>query len=105
MAPGLFFVTTADQLAWAPAGGIALRMHEVSLMHSILATVAAAAGQNGIRQVTAVKLVVGAERMVLPAALRFAFDLLKREPLAADAVLHLEERAGQDFFIEYFEGE
>lgn len=80
-------------------------MHEVGLTQSILTTLAESARAHGIERIDRAKLVVGTERAILPDALLFAFTLLKGPPLAEDAVLEIEERAGSDFYLDYYEGE
>lgn len=80
-------------------------MHEVSLMYSICGALAESAKAHGLRQIHKVRLVVGTDCLVLPDALLFAFEMLKREPLTPDAVLEIEARPGRDLLIESFEGE
>lgn len=80
-------------------------MHEVSLVLSLVKEIAESARSNGLTRVTRVKLVIGRDRLVLPDSLLFAFAQLKREPLAPDAELVIEERPGRDLFIDYYEGD
>lgn len=80
-------------------------MHEVALAQNILTTLAESARAYGIQRIDRAKLVVGTETAILPDALSFAFSLLKGPPLAADAVLEIEERAGTDLYLDYYEGE
>lgn len=68
-------------------------MHETSLMYDVLRTIEASAQDNGIGEITEIKLVIGNVNSILPDALRFAFDSFKgHPPLAADARLILDER-------------
>ena len=80
-------------------------MHEISIMYSILTMIEESAKENGIKKVSKIKLVIGTQRLVMPEALYFAFEQLKREPIEQDAVLEMEERIGRDLYIDYFEGE
>lgn len=79
-------------------------MHEVSLVQSVFKDVAESARINGVSRITKVKLVIGRDCLVLPGALLFAFEQLKREPLTPDAELVIEERTGRDLYIDYYEG-
>ncbi len=67
-------------------------MHEVALMSSILDTLRESAVQNGISNITQIKLVVGKFSMALPDSLLFAFEALGQEELFMGAVLEIEER-------------
>lgn len=80
-------------------------MHEVSIMYEILTVVKQHAETEKISEIQKIKLVVGEHALIVPDALRFAFDMLKQPPVAERAVLELETRTGRDFFIEYMEGE
>ncbi|GEM_PF-5688481 len=80
-------------------------MHEVSLVFGIRAAVEKAARVYGLSRVFKIKLVVGQDLMVLPEAMAFAFEHLKRAPLTPDAVLEIEVRPGRDLLVENFEGE
>lgn len=79
-------------------------MHEVSLIYEVLLHVEQASRQEGIDKVTTIKLTIGNQMMVMPEALQFAFDTLRKEP-AADAELKWEIVEGNDFYIDYIEGE
>lgn len=80
-------------------------MHEVSLVLSLFDDLAESARLNGISRISTVRLVIGQDRLVLPAALLFAFEQLKREPLTPDAALVIEERPGRELYIDHYEGE
>lgn len=80
-------------------------MHEVSLISDVIATVAQTAKENQLNHIHKVKLVVGEYTSVMPDSLQFAFNLLKREPFVETAVLEIETSSGNDFYIDYFEGE
>lgn len=69
------------------------RMHELSIIQDIFETLESSASQNGIAQITKVKLVVGKLTAAQPSALQFGFEALKEgHPLLSDAVLEIEER-------------
>lgn len=80
-------------------------MHELGLTQSILTILTESALAHGIGRIDKATLVVGRERAVCPEALRFAFALLKGPPLAAGAVLEIEERDGSDLYLDSYEGE
>ena len=66
-------------------------MHEFSIMQAALETAGEKAHAAGATQIHRLKLRVGALSGVVPEALRFAFDALKNESLAAQAELVIEE--------------
>lgn len=71
-------------------------MHETALMQDVLKTLEASAQENGIEEVTELKLVFGSMTMIMPDAMRFAFDSFKGlYPLSSDAVLELEEHKSE----------
>lgn len=70
-------------------------MHELSLMGDVLALVGKDAEGRGFREITRVKLLVGALSNALPDALDMAFDMYKADgnaKLAPDARLEMEIR-------------
>lgn len=68
-------------------------MHEISLMANILATLRESALQNGIKNITQIKLVVGKFSMALPDSLLFAFEALgTQDELFMGAKLDIEEK-------------
>jgi len=66
-------------------------MHEFSIMEAALETAAQKTRAAGATRIHRLKLRVGRLSGVVPEALRFAFDALKAESLAAAAVLEIEE--------------
>lgn len=80
-------------------------MHEVSLISDMIATVAQTADERQLTKIHKVKLVVGEYTSVMPESLLFAFDLLKKEPFVENAVLEIETSSGNEFYIDFFEGE
>lgn len=66
-------------------------MHEFSIMQSTLETAAEKTRAAGATQIHRLKVRVGKLSGVVPEALRFAFDGLKPESIAAAAELEIEE--------------
>ena len=68
-------------------------MHEYSLVEGVVKQLRTSAGENNIRQISRVALVVGKLTMTVPAALQFAFEVFRQqEPLLKDdAVLEIRE--------------
>lgn len=64
-------------------------MHELSLAESVLTIVQDVARANDAKRVTHVRLLVGALSHVDADALRFCFDVVKRDSVAADAGVEL----------------
>jgi hydrogenase nickel incorporation protein HypA/HybF len=65
-------------------------MHEFSIMQATLETAAEKTRAAGATQIHRMKLRVGRLSGVVPEALSFAFDGLKHESIAAEAVLEIE---------------
>ena len=65
-------------------------MHEMSLMESVLEIVEDEARKAGATRVRTVRLAIGALGHVEPEALRFAFDVVVRGSVAAEAALEIE---------------
>ncbi|HBI04093.1 MAG TPA: hypothetical protein DDY49_08710 [Paenibacillaceae bacterium] len=80
-------------------------MHEVSLISDVIATVTQSAHERQLSKIHKVKLVIGEYTSVMPESLLFAFDLLKKEPFIESSVLEIETSSGNEFYIDYFEGE
>lgn len=66
-------------------------MHEFSIMQAALETAGEKTRAAGATQIHRLTLRVGALSGVVPTALRFAFDALKDQSLAAAAELQIEE--------------
>lgn len=64
-------------------------MHEMALAESVLQLVEETARREGARRVKTVVLEIGALSSVEPEALRFCFDVVIRDSLAADAALEI----------------
>ncbi len=67
-------------------------MHEVSLCEGVLQILEQSAASEGYRQVTAVRLTIGALACVDPQALRFAFEAVMRGTLAEGARLQIDRQ-------------
>ncbi|HEX7653290.1 MAG TPA: hydrogenase maturation nickel metallochaperone HypA [Verrucomicrobiae bacterium] len=66
-------------------------MHEFSIMESALVSAQQQTVSSGAKQIHRLKLRVGKISGVVPASLYLAFDALKSETLAAEAILEVEE--------------
>lgn len=80
-------------------------MHELSLMHEIFSLVKEVSQDKQLQRIYKIKLVVGEHTSVMPHSLQMAFDLLKKEPFTDEAVMDIERAQGDEFYIDYFEGE
>jgi len=69
-------------------------MHEMALAEGVREIVDATARRNGARRVAAVRLEIGRLAQVEVASLRFAFEVVRRGSLAADARLDIVETDG-----------
>ncbi len=69
-------------------------MHEMSLMESVREIVEQTARGQGARHVVTVRLEIGALATVDPDALRFCFDVVMHESVAAGARLEIESIPG-----------
>lgn len=69
-------------------------MHEMALAESMLEIVESTARREGASKVTEVRLEIGALSHVEPDALRFCFDAVTRDSLAAGATLAIDVVAG-----------
>ncbi|MBK6797291.1 MAG: hydrogenase maturation nickel metallochaperone HypA [Acidobacteria bacterium] len=65
-------------------------MHEMSIMEGVLALAGNEAGKHGYQKITRIKLRIGEFRGVVREALEFAFDAMKGDTAAKDAVLEIE---------------
>jgi len=65
-------------------------MHEVSVMAEAVRLAVDAAKSSGASRVLALRLRVGALSGVVPDAMRFAFDVVCRDTMAAGASLEIE---------------
>lgn len=66
-------------------------MHEVSLMEQTLAIAIAQAEDHGASQIHRLTLRVGQQSGVVADALRFAFEVVQQNTIAAEARLEIEE--------------
>ncbi|MDI6632468.1 MAG: hydrogenase maturation nickel metallochaperone HypA, partial [Thermoanaerobacteraceae bacterium] len=67
-------------------------MHELSLVESMMSSIAESAAENNIIRVIRVKLVVGRLNLAQPELLQFAFDALRTGTIFEAATLEIEER-------------
>ncbi len=66
-------------------------MHELSIAQSLLQIVEQEAARHGVEQVIRVGVKLGAYSAVVPSALTFSFDLIKKGTVADEAELAIEE--------------
>jgi hydrogenase nickel incorporation protein HypA/HybF len=69
-------------------------MHELAITQEIVAAVLQRAEEAGGRRVSRVVIAIGRLTAVLPAAVRFCFDLCTEDTLLAGAALVIEEPPG-----------
>ena len=65
-------------------------MHEASIAISLLETVSAKCLQEGYSSIESVRLKVGKAAGILPDALLFAFDIVKKDTIAREAELVID---------------
>lgn len=75
-------------------------MHEMTLAEGVLEIVEDAARREGLRRVRAVWLEIGQLSSVEPEAMRFCFDAVARDSVAAGARLEIVVTAGAAWCIE-----
>lgn len=80
-------------------------VHELSLIHGLLATVAESAAARGITRVTRVRLVVGARYKALPEELQFSFGMLTKDTVCDGAELEIVAAPGDELCVDFYEGE
>lgn len=66
-------------------------MHEFSIIENIFKTIDKIASDNQLKVITKVTLKVGKMRQIIPDFLRFAFETIAKNTLAANAELIIEE--------------
>jgi hydrogenase nickel incorporation protein HypA/HybF len=66
-------------------------MHELSIAQNILEIVSGQCVARGYQRIDSVNLRIGRASGIMPDALLFAFDAIKSDSIARDAVLHIEE--------------
>jgi hydrogenase nickel incorporation protein HypA/HybF len=64
-------------------------MHELSLAQRMVEVMVSTAAENGGGKVTGARVIIGELTGVDPETLRFAFDVARRDTLAADCVLEV----------------
>lgn len=85
-------------------------MHELSFAQQILWQAEEAALKNGIKTISEIKIVLGELLYIMPEALDFSFQVLKKETMAEEALLLVEYKkalaqcdacANQYLWLEY----
>jgi hydrogenase nickel incorporation protein HypA/HybF len=65
-------------------------MHELSIAQDMLNIALQTAEQQGAKRIVALYAKIGEWSTIEPDALDFAFEVLRRDTIAAEAVLHIE---------------
>ena len=65
-------------------------MHEASIAMNILDTLSEQCRREGYSKISEVRVLIGAAANVLPEALAFTFDIVKKETIASEARLVIE---------------
>ncbi len=65
-------------------------MHEFSIAESVISTAVEQCKKNGFSRVEKVRISLGSASGVMSEALLFAFDALKKETIAEEAILFIE---------------
>lgn len=66
-------------------------MHELSIAQNVLEIVTEQCARDGYSKIDSVNLKIGRASGIMPDALIFAFDAIKSDSIANDAVMHIEE--------------
>jgi hydrogenase nickel incorporation protein HypA/HybF len=66
-------------------------MHEVSIALNVLDIITGQCKKEGYTQIDAVRIKIGRASGIMPDALAFAFDAIKGESIAKDAILEIEQ--------------
>jgi len=66
-------------------------MHEFSIIESLISTAVGECRRRGFSKVEKIKILIGKASGVMPEALFFGFDVLKRDTIAGEASLVIEE--------------
>jgi hydrogenase nickel incorporation protein HypA/HybF len=83
-------------------------MHEASIALSLIEIAAGECVKSGYDRIDAINIKIGRASGIMPDALLFAFDAVKDDSIARNAVLHIEEvpvsgrcgDCGKDFTVE-----
>ncbi len=65
-------------------------MHEMAIAQSVLDIAKQEGYRHGLRRISMIRLQVGALAAVVPDSLKFCFEMLSRDTIAAGAVLQIE---------------
>ena len=66
-------------------------MHEMSVVSSIMNIALKTAEENNLSVINRIKIKVGKQHHLAPELMKYAFDFLKKETIAASAVLEVEK--------------
>ena len=80
-------------------------MHEWHLTQELLDVVCSQATDNGISKVTRLRIDLGKDSHMTEESLRFCFEVLSKETLAAEAELNLTPSEGRALTLLSLEGE
>jgi hydrogenase nickel incorporation protein HypA/HybF len=72
----------------------------MGITHEVLDAVLVAAAKAGAKQVNVVRITVGELTEVVPDALQFAWEVLRRDTIAENAVLEVREVGGRSRCLE-----
>ena len=83
-------------------------MHELTLVSNIFKTILKAADENNLKSISRITLKVGRQRHLAPDLMKFAFDSVSKDTIAAGAFLDIERvdikmkcrSCGLDFIVE-----
>ncbi len=65
-------------------------MHELAIAESLMEIVLEEGHRNNLREVTLIRLQIGALAAVVPEALTFSFEMVRQNTIASGAVLEIE---------------
>ncbi len=66
-------------------------MHELSIAQNVLEIVSEQCNKSGYNKIDSINLRIGRASGIMPDALIFAFDVIKHDTIARDALLNIEE--------------
>ena len=68
-----------------------VKMHELSFAQNVIEIISVQCTNSGHKKIDSVNLRIGRASGIMPEALIFAFNAIKPDSLARDALLHIEE--------------
>ena len=83
-------------------------MHELTVVSSIFKIILEAAESNNLTKISKISIKVGRQRHLAPDLMKFAFDSISKDTIAAGAILNIERvdiklkcrSCGLDFIVE-----